>query len=389
MTWIDDFAYFLEPVDRALKPTCDSPRQLANYIDIHREGAFPALESAHVVIVGVGESRRSDLSGAGRAADAIRRKLYPMFFHGSETAMADVGNIAAGNTPEDSDHALKTVVAALLDHGITVLIIGGTQEMTFANYRAYETIDTTVNLTLIDSRPDMGEFREPVSPHNYLGKIVIHEPSYLFNVSLLGYQTYYTEPDMLEVLDKLFFDAHRLGEIASDIRRCEPLIRNADLVSVDMLSVRDEAAAGTGEPNGFTGEQMCALSRYAGISDKTTSFGVYNYDPDRDEHGRQATLIAQMVWYFMEGFSVRVREFPLLSKDRFLEYKVHMPDGQDEMIFYKSKRTDKWWMNVPYAGGTQGKLGRHHLVPCSYDDYQLAGRGEIPDMWWKTYRKLG
>lgn len=389
MTWIDDFAYLLEPVDEAIIPEGESSAQLSNYIDIHRAGKFPQLESAHLIIVGIQESRRSEMVGSRHAPDAVRRKLYTMFFHGSQTAIADLGNIAPGDTPEDSDHALKTVVAAMLDHKITVLILGGTQEMTFANYRAYETLDTTVNIALIDSKPDMGEFRETLSPGNYLGKIVIHDPSYLFNVSLIGYQTFYTEPDMLEVLDKLFFDAHRLGEVASDIRMCEPLVRNADLVSIDMQSVRDETAPGTGEPNGFTGEHICALARYAGISDKTSSMGIYNFDPARDDRDRQATLIAQMVWYFMDGFSLRVREFPLLNKDRFLEYKVHLPHDKSELIFFKSKRTDKWWMNVPYAGGPQGRLGRHHLVPCGYHDYELAGRGEIPDMWWRTYRKLG
>lgn len=131
------------------------------------------------------------------------------------------------------------------------------------------------------------------------------------------------------------------------------------------------------------------MARYAGISDKTTSIGFYNYDVSKDIHGQTAMLIAQMVWCAIDGFCYRQREFPLFSKKNFLEYKVHLPDGRDEMIFYKSKRTDKWWMNVPYAGGDQGKLSRHHLVPCSYSDYEQAGRGDVPDMWWRTYQKLG
>src|SRR5690554_29238 len=389
MSWTDDFRFMLEPVGEGVVTEDESPSRLSNIVAVHGENHFPDLESVKLVILGVRESRRSNMPGAKDAPDEIRKRLYAMHYHGEPTHIADLGNIAPGDTPEDTDHAVMRIIASMLERKITVLILGGTQELTLANYRAYESKDTSVNITLIDSRPDMGEFRDKLTPENYFGKIVIHDPGYLFNASLLGYQTFYTEPDMLEVFDKLFFDTHRLGEVVSDISRCEPLIRNADLVSVDMGAVRDQSAPGTGEPNGLSGEQICAMARYAGLSDKTGSFGIYNYDPTADVRGIHATLVAQMAWYFIDGFSRRTYEFPLINTDKFLEYNVHSPGENSELIFYKSKRTDKWWMKVPYAPGADGARRRHHLVPCSLRDYELAGKGEVPDMWWKTYRKLG
>ena len=389
MSWIDDFAYLLKPVNIAVPAEGSSPELLANFTAIHREGSFPDLENIELAIIGVKESRRSGNPNLANAPDVIRESLYKLFFHGNSFGLADLGNIEAGDTSHDSDHAVKTVVKSLLEKNIAVVIIGGSQELTFANYTAYEILETTVNIAVIDAALDLGEFREEVSPTNYLSKIVLHDPSYLFNLSLLGYQTYYTEPESLSLMEKLFFDAHRLGTITADIRIAEPLLRNADLMSFDINAIKNASAPGTTQPNGFSGEEACRLTRYAGISDKTTSMGFYNYDPSKDVGGQTASLIAQMIWYAIEGFSYRQREFPLYSKKNFLEYKVHLPEGNNEMIFYKSKRTDKWWMNVPYAGGFEGRLGRHHLVPCSYSDYELACRGDVPEMWWRTYQKLG
>jgi hypothetical protein len=44
-------------------------------------------------------------------------------------------------------------------------------------------------------------------------------------------------------------------------------------------------------------------------------------------------------------------------------------------------------MQVAYPS-TSSKNERYHLVPCSYDDYQLAVNGEMPDLWWRTQQKL-
>lgn len=389
MSWIDDFSFLVKPVSQEMADEGSSPELLSNFIDVHTPDHFPDLDKVEVVLLGINESRRSDKPGINEAPDAIREKLFQLYYHGNPVAIADIGNIEPGNTPYDTDHAVKTVVKSLIERNIAVIILGGSQEMTFANYTAYEVLETTVNIAIVDAALDMGEFRQEISPSNYLSKIVLHDPSYLFNLSVVGYQSYLADPASLALMEKLFFDAHRLGALTPQIKVSEPLLRNADLVSIDVNAIRAAAAPGTAQPNGFSGEQICQMARYAGMSDKTSSLGIYNYNPSSDPTGQTAMLLAQMVWCALEGFSYRQREFPLYSKKNFLEYKVHLPEGNNEMLFYKSKRTDKWWMNVPYAGGSHGKLSRHHLVPCSYSDYELACKGDVPEMWWRTYQKLG
>lgn len=388
MAWTDEFSYLLTPLSGFVGSGDDDSVQYADYFRVF-ENDFPDLDDADIIFVGVEESRRSAEKSCNKAPNAIRRELYKLFHHGTDLVLADIGNIAAGENPFDTDHALKTVVKHILKRNTLVIILGGSQELTFANYSAYEVLESSVNLAVIDSMIDLGEFREDLSPENYLSKIVLHDPSYLFNLSVLGYQTYFANPTALGLIEKLFFDAHRLGAITGDLKVCEPLMRNADILSVDMNAVADSSAPGSGQPNGFSGSQLCQMARYAGLSDQVTSIGFYNYNPDLDRNGQTAKLIAQSMWYVIEGFSHRQREFPAVNKKNFIEYRVHMPDGRDEMIFYKSKRTDKWWMNVPYSGAGKGIHLKHHLVPCSYADYELATTGELPDMWWRTYQKLG
>ena len=387
MAWTDDFSYLLTPLE--LSEDYPSEHNLGNYIDIYTDDQFPDLDSVDVVILGVSESRRSSEEDVKRAPDRIREKLYRLYHHGREIKIADVGNILPGEYPHDTDAGVKTVVKCLLEQNIVVLILGGSQELTFANYSAYEVLETTVNLAVIDSVVDLGEFREEIAPVNFLSKIVLHDPSYLFNLSVLGHQTYLNDPASLNLMDKLFFDAHRLGQIKSDIRLAEPLLRNADVISFDIDAVSRAYSPASQYPNGFTSEQVCQMARYAGLSDKATSIGFYNYSPGMDKMGTSAELIAEMIWCAIDGLSYRQKEYPLVNKNNFTEYKVHMPDNLEEIVFYKSQRTDKWWMKVPYVGGVDGKLGRHHLVPCNYAEYELATQGELPDMWWKTYQKLG
>ncbi len=388
MAWTDEFSFLLTPLegfDRLGEP--DSV-QYADYLRVF-EKDFPDIDDADIILLGVEESRRCSEKACKAAPNAIRKEFYKLFHHCKDLVIADIGNIAPGAHPHDTDHAVKTVVQNILKRNALVVILGGSQELTFANYTAYEVLESSVNLAVIDSMIDLGEFRDDLSPENYLSKIVLHDPSYLFNLSVLGYQTYFANPTALSLIEKLFFDAHRLGGLTGDIKSCEPLMRNADLLSIDINAVADSSAPGTGQPNGFTGSQLCQMARYAGLSDQITSIGFYNYNPATDNNAQTAKLIAQAIWYAVEGYSHRQREFPAVNKKNFIEYRVHMPDGRDEMIFYKSKRTDKWWMNVPYSGAGKGIHLKHHLVPCSYTDYELATSGELPDMWWRTYQKLG
>jgi hypothetical protein len=123
------------------------------------------------------------------------------------------------------------------------------------------------------------------------------------------------------------------------------------------------------------------------MSDKLTSFGIYELNPDVDPTGQTSHLAAQMMWCFIEGFLSRKADYPVCDFSEYLKFIVHLEKEEHDLIFYKSNKSDRWWMDVPYPAGQQ-KYERHHLVPCTYEEYQQASNEELPDRWWKTYQKL-
>lgn len=383
----DDFSFYLRPIDGELAERCIKLRgdQPHSPIAIHTPGAFPETEGADAVIIGI-DNRLGDEGPCG--ADEIRKQLYTLHLPESDLKIVDLGNIIRGERENDTHTALRNVISGLALHRTTAVILGGGQELTHAVYAAYEVLETSVNLAVIDATVDMGEFREALSAYNYLSKIVIHKPSYLFNLSVLGCQKYFNDPETMLLMDKLYFDLLRLGEIRDEPKSTEPLLRQADILSIDLEGIKNADAPGSYQPNGLTGEEVCRMARYAGLGDRCSCVGLFNHFPERDPHGQTALLCAQIVWHIFEGLAQRVREYPLMNRADFLEYRVQMPAGGEHITFFKSKKTDKWWMNVPYTAGETGRKVRHHLIPCNYSDYETAATGEVPDLWWRTYRKL-
>jgi len=366
---------------------------LGSKIDVFSD-RFPDLDEKEIAIIGVQEDRNAiNNPGCALGPDYVREKLYQLNEGNYQTKIADLGNIRRGETITDTYIALKTVINELVKKNIIPVILGGGQDLTYAQYLAYETLEQKVDLVVIDSHLDLdnddaAESIETTSV-SYLNKIFLHEPNYLFNYSNLGYQVYFTSQDSLRVMEKLYFDVHRLGELSGNIGVAEPVIRNANMISFDIGAVRSADAMGNANatPNGFTGTEACQLARYAGFNDKLTSIGFYEFSPAYDTNGQTAMLMAQIIWYFIDGVYNRKKDFPLTPKSQYLIYKTSLKHDEHELVFVKSKKSDRWWMQVPYpTGGSRNE--RFHLVPCQYDDYKTAVSGEMPDLWWRTYQKL-
>ena len=387
-----DISVFLEPLD---------PERFGNYGDqkttfgnvitknINAE-KFPDTEGYHIAIIGVGEDRGSvHNDGAGRAPDIIREKLYNLKISENPYRIIDLGNLKLGKTLKDTYAAVSSILVELLKEKILPIILGGSQDLTFAQYTAYEKLEETVNIVSVDSSFDLGSTDQPLNANSYLGKIVLHEPNFLFNFSNIGYQTYFVGHEQIELMNRLYFDAYRLGQVRNDIEEVEPIVRNADIMSFDITAIRQSDAPGNGNasPNGFYGEEACRIVRYAGMSDKLTSFGIYEINPLFDNHDQTSHLAAQMIWYLIDGYYNRKKDVPLKNKTGFTRYNVSMKKSEQEIIFYKSTRSERWWMEVPYHSN-KVKYERHHLVPCSYKDYETAVREEMPERWWQAFQKI-
>ncbi len=362
-------------------------------INVYTENeGFPDLENINIAIIGLHEDRKAlNNEGCGLAPDYVRENLYKLFQGSYSTKIVDLGNILKGNTIEDSYFAITDVLSQLLKKNIIPIIIGGGQDLTYCNYIAYKSLEQTINIVTIDSCFDIGDGDKDLNSQSYLSKIILHKPNILFNYSNVGYQTYFVEQNAIDLMDKLYFDSYRLGQVRENLEDVEPIVRNADIVSFDISAIRQSDAPGNGNasPNGFYGEEACQIARYAGLSDKLSSIGFYEINPAFDTNKQTAHLVAQMIWYFIDGFYNRKQDYPIVDKSEYTKYRVSIKDHDHEIVFYKSNKSDRWWMDVPYPINHQIKHERHQMVPCSYRDYETACRDEMPDKWWQTYQKLG
>ncbi len=349
------------------------------------------LESFDLVLLGVNDDRVSPQNkGCAQAPDEIRKYLYRLFTRTENLKIGDLGNIAVGNQISDTYFALRTTIAKLLRTKVIPIVIGGSVDLTYPIYLGYEDFGRVINLVSIDESIQKIEAGDVSSPDGWLSKIIYRKPNFLFNFSNIGYQTYFTDPDEIKLLNQLYFDVYRLGEIRDKIEEAEPILRNADLLSFNVSAIRHADAPGNGQasPHGFFGEEACQLMRYAGLSSKISCVGFFESNPLFDPHGQTAHLLAQMIWHFLEGFAKRSSDFPDENSEGFIKYIVNSTSPEPDLVFYKCKTTDRWWMQLPVSREKEKELCRHIMVPCSYNDYTCACNNEIPDRWWKAYQKL-
>lgn len=367
-------------------------RRIGDLIRCYTEpGAFPDLELADIAIIGVPDDRNAITNdGCGNGPDPIRKFLYQLYPGDFKPRIIDLGNLRRGHSPNDTYIALSGIITDLLNARIIPVILGGSQDLTYANYKAYQSLGQIINIVSIDNMFDLGKTEGDLNSQSWLSSIILNQPNFLFNFANIGYQTYFVDQEALKLMDNLFFDTFRLGMVRQTLEEVEPIVRNADVLSFDISSVRLSDAPGNqnATPNGFYGEEACQIIRYAGLSDKLSSIGFYEYNPAYDHDGQTAHLIAQMIWYFVEGFYSRPHDFPFRNEDDYLKYHVTITDHKQDIVFYKSRKTDRWWMEIPLPAEQRMKYERHYMVPCSYKDYQQAAADEIPDRWWMFYQKL-
>ena len=376
---------FLSPVDNEILEYINglSSQHMGSKVTFHTDKDFPDLDKIKIAIIGVPENRGDNSSFEEANLDFIRKEFYGLFPGNWQSSIADLGDILPGNSIEDTFFALQKVVSRLLKKEIIPIIIGGSQDLIYPLYRAYDTLEQMVNLVSIDSKFDFGKQEDRFSTNSYMSKIIVDEPNNLFNYCNIGYQTYFNSQEEIDLIEKLYFDCYRLGEITNNIALAEPVLRDADLVNIDLNSVKSSDSGNFTNfiPNGFNGKEICSLARYAGISDKVSCFSVFNHNNSRQE----SVLIAQIIWYFIEGFNFRSNEYPFGVKELYSKYIV--PLEEQELVFYKSNKTERWWIEIPFFSTTHNKMKKNTLLPCSHDEYLIACNQEIPERWWKAQRK--
>jgi arginase family enzyme len=340
-----------------------------------------------IALFGVPEGRNSPNPGSMDAPDMIRGQLYKLAKIPGRSKIIDLGNMKQGVTFNDTIAGLTDILSLLMSENLFPVIIGGSSALIPAIDKSVSQFLTRYTLTAVDPRIDFSNERKEPDSFNYLNTIINNRKSTFSHYINIGYQTYLNDQQIINRFLKRRSELLRIGDVRQAIYLTEPLFRDSDVAIFDISSVRQSDAPGTisPSPNGFYGEEICLLSRYAGISDKLKVFGLFDVNPEFDIRNQTTGLAAQIVWFFLEGFSQKQYETPVLNTSnsgRFIKYHVRVTNLDDDLIFVKSNLTDRWWIEL------QAEKDQTLYVACSHEDYLKANRNEVPDRWVQAVERL-
>ena len=377
---------FFKPVDEAVVGVSVLlPKQVVGKkIKIHTKiQGFPQLNEVRVALFGVNENRNGFFTSTTYDTNEFRKQFYQLYPGNWAIEIADLGDLPNGETPEDTYFAIKEACVHLKELNIIPLIIGGTQDLTVAAYQVFQDKKEWVNIVSVDSRFDFSQDEDLISGKSYMSKIIMDTPSYLFNYTNVGYQSYLIAQEELDLMEKLFFDSIRLGSVLDNNQITEPIFREADIASFDMKCLRSssDGTYANGASNGIDSRTICALARYAGISDKLSLAGFFDLPSNMLFH----KLLAQIIWYFIEGVNCRFEEYPVDLTKNFKRYTVQMSDR--EMVFHQSEKSGRWWLEIQNENYLDNKSKSNTLLSCMHKDYLDACKDVLPDRWWKATKR--
>jgi len=333
-----------------------------------------------VAILGIPEGRGSNCTDAALAPDLIRHHLYTLTTYQSEIKIVDLGNIKCGKELRDTYAAVKMVAEELASLNIRLLILGGSQDFTVPLVLGLGKNEP--NLVIADDRIDNSETKNAPADEFFINRLPVGT-----SVTLIAGQSYFIG-DQLHDLLAAGSDGEilMLGEIRSDFKELEPLIRKAHLISFDYGSMKIADAPGQYRlsPNGLSGEEGCQISWYSGISTTPAWFALFGYSPHSDPTMLGAMMSAQICWYFLNGISKRVDEEPVDEATNFEHYYIAVDGLEDPIPFLLHPISKRWWMEVPSEDCSTFPF----RIPCSKKDYKKACKNEISEKWWKYFNKI-
>ncbi len=348
-------------------------RLLGGYFQSLLESNDHTLKKISIALFSVSTTERQ-----ATFSTEIRKNLYQLTANFSKSFKAvDLGEIKKGSTFSDVLYATRDVCEYLLSKNIIPIIISDNSYLPYAVYLAYESSGNPVTISNID-------YTVVCKPNNqhFISQILSRKNHTLFNYNLLGYQIFYTLSDELHKAQSLFFNALRLGDLQSDIKKAEHYLRDSYLLIIHSTAMLNAYLNefNANSPSGFTHKEICQIARYAGISERMSGFYLFT---DPHSSFNQLTY-AQIIWHFIEGFSARTNDYPNIPFKKLIKYHVEVT--KDVFItFYKSPISGRWWMEIPVP---RTNFKKKWLTSCDEQDYIDACNGNVPERWHKAIKKV-
>ncbi|WP_340112152.1 arginase family protein [Maribellus mangrovi] len=368
-----DFSQLNE--DTRLSPTLSFGTAIEKYT-LACSGAN--MGNADVAIVGVPFESKNNEVEKSTVPDSIRKELYQLTVI-DKIKVIDLGNLKQAQSIKGNFYALRDITDYLTELDITVLVLGGSEDFASGICQAFRG-NQFFTFTAIDAFLDLRKGKEAYDTHNYLSRVFSKQPD-IFQFSLIGYQRHYV-PVKLFDKTKGVGEHLSLGRLRDSIVLAEPVFRNSDFVTVDFGTLKYSEAKGKQNlPNGLGGEEICQLSKYAGLSRRLKAFALFEVIDEMSAEGLNVSLAAQSAWYFIEGVLQRSHANPENEED-FVVHKVEIWQVEPPLVFYQDNATGQWWLRLQTKGNS------FVFLACSEQDFLEATHNEIPEIYLKYVQKI-
>ncbi len=341
--------------------------QLGSKLKINGRDKLNSFESLDIVIFSVNEYRfNSAIQKSFNANKDFRKKLYSLYYGNWDLNIYDFGDLENGNLVSDTQFALSKILEFFSKNKILVITIGGSQNLLFDIYSSLKVTLQKINLVSVDNKIDFSNNNE-----SFLHKIIMDENNKLANFSNIGYQKHLTSVPENKLLDKMYFESINLGKIKSNIAEAEPVLRDSDIVSFNINSLKaGELNNAHQYPNGLSSYELCSLSRFSGLSSRVNIVSYFeNWDLSI-----MNSLLAESTWYVIDGYATRINENPLNDSNDFIYYHIELDNYKFK--FYRSKLSDRWW--VEFLNDEIISIEKD-IISCTFDDYNNCKNSVIPE----------
>ena len=322
-------------------------------------------QDINIAILGINEYRNStELKSDFIDLDEFRKEFYSLYFGDWNVNILDLGNLINGDNYNDTYFAFKVICDELLKQNVKLILIGGGNDFTYPLYQSLSKLFDKLNISSVDNKFDFGKIEKDFNSNSYMSKIIMNDNNCLNHFCNIGFQTFLNSQEEMDLLNRLNFEFHRIGIINRNIQKVEPLLRDTHLLSIDFKSIKaSELNFAHNYPNGFKSDQICSISRYAGLSNSLSVVGFFEVLKSRIS----SSLLSQAVWYFVEGYCLRIEEDPKSKNFNGHTYNV-LCEGIN-LKFYNSKLSQKWWVEFL---DDKKVLDNNLYLPCNKKDYIKA-----------------
>ena len=341
--------------------------QLGSKLKINGRDNLNSFEALDVVIFSINEYRfNSSIQKSFNANKDFRKKLYSLHYGNWDLNIYDFGDLENGNKISDTQFALEKILEFFSKNKILVLTIGGSQNLLYNVYSSQKQSLQKINLVSVDNKIDFSENDE-----SFLSKIIMDDNNKLENFSNIGYQKQLTSVPENKLIDKMYFESINLGKIKANINEAEPVLRDSNIVSFNINSVKSGDLNNAHQyPNGLSSYELCSLSRFSGLSSKVNIVSFFeNWDLSI-----MNSLLAESTWYVIDGYSTRINENPLDNSNKFICYHIELDNYKFK--FYRSKLSDRWW--VEFINDQVISIEKD-IISCTYNDYNNCKNSVIPE----------